>query len=110
MALTKTVEYDSIDIVGEHKLVYCREATIVKEDGVELSRSFHRHVLEPSSCTVNGKDVDGTWVEDNPRAFTHTDTDLSGEPQETQDICAAVWTDAVKAAWKTHCEAILAVT
>ena len=37
-------------------------------------------------------------------SFTHTATDISGEPQETQDICAVVWTDAVKAAWKTECE------
>jgi len=93
MAITKTVEYDKTEIVGQYKAVQCREATIIKEDGVEISRSFHRHVLEPSSCLV---DADGV--------FTHTDTDLSGEPQETQDICAAVWSDAVKAAWKTKCE------
>ena len=104
MALTKTTAVDKIEIIGDDKLIQCREATVIKEDGVEISRAFHRHVLAPSSCTVNGKDVDGTWVEDDPRAFTHTDTDLSGEPQETQDICAAVWTDAVKAAWKTKSE------
>ena len=89
MALTKEVQYDRTEIVGDYKAVQCREATIVKEDGVELSRSFHRHVLHPSSCAKN---EDGT--------FTHTDTDISGEPQETQDVCTAVWTDAVKAAWK----------
>ena len=90
MALTKTVEYDQIEIVGEYKAVQCREATIVKEDGVELSRSYHRHVLHPSSCVKN---EDGS--------FTHTDTDISGEPKETQNICKAVWTVAVKTAWKT---------
>ena len=74
MALTKEVVYDKVEIVGEYKAVQCREATIVKEDGVELSRSFHRHVLHP-------------------------DDDISGEPQETQDVCNAVWTDEVKAAW-----------
>ena len=93
MALTKTVECDKIEIVGDYKHVHCREATIVKEDGVELSRSFNRHVLYPSICDKN---EDGT--------FTHTDTDISSEPQETQDVCAAVWTDAVKAAWKTFSE------
>ena len=93
MALTKTVEYDKIEIVGEYKAVQCRKATIIKENGVEISRSFHRHVLEPSSCKKN---EDGT--------FTHTDTDISGEPAETQGVCTAVWTDAVKAAWKTKCE------
>ena len=93
MALTKTVVYDRTEVVGDYKVVQCREATIIKEDGVEISRSFHRHVLEPSSCSV---DADGV--------FTHTDTDISGEPAETQAVCAAVWTDAVKAAWKTFGE------
>ena len=96
MAITKTVEYDKTEIIGEWKAVHCREATIIKEDGVELSRSFHRHVLHPSSCVA---DVDSDGVADG--TFTHTDTDISGEPQETQDVCAAVWTNAVKAAWKT---------
>ena len=95
MALTKEVVYDRTEIIGDYKHVQCREATIVKEDGVELSRSFHRHVLQPSSC---GKNADGS--------FTHTDTDISGEPAETQAVCAAVWTDAVKAAWKTYEESI----
>ena len=102
MALTKTVVYDKIEIIGDYKAVQCREATVIKEDGVELSRSFKRHVLEPSSCSAD-LDSDG-----NPDGtFTHTDTDISGEPQETQDVCTAVWTDAVKAAWKTKCEADL---
>ena len=99
MALTKEVVYDKIEIVGDYKHVQCREATIVKEDGVEISRSFHRHVLHPSSCVA---DVDSDGVLDG--TFTHTDTDISGEPQETQDICAAVWTDEVKAAWETFQE------
>jgi hypothetical protein len=93
MALTKEVVYDRVEIVGEYQAVQCREATIIKEDGVELSRSFHRHVLVPSSCIKNENG-----------SFTHTDTDISGEPAETRAICAAVWTDAVKAAWKAHCE------
>ena len=77
MALTKEVVYDKTEIVGEFKAIQCREATIIKEDGVELSRSFHRHVLHP-------------------------DADISGEPQETQDVCNAVWTKEVKAAWTAH--------
>ena len=95
MALTKEVKYDKIEIVGDYNHIQCREATIVKEDGVELSRSFHRHVLHPSSCVEN---ANGT--------FTHTDTDISGEPAEIQAVCAAVWTDEVKAAWKAHQETI----
>ena len=103
MALTKEVKCDKIEVVGDYKAVQCREATIVKEDGVELSRSFNRHVLHPSSCVAD-LDSDG-----NPDGtFTHTDTDISGEPAETRAVCNAVWTDAVKAAWKTHCETIAA--
>jgi hypothetical protein len=90
MALTKTIEYDRTEVVGIYKAVHCREATIIEEDGVEISRAFRRHVLHPSSHVEN---PDGT--------FTHTDTDISGEPAETQAVCNAVWTDAVKAAWKT---------
>ena len=96
MALTKEVKYDRVEIVGDYQLVQCREATIVKEDGVELSRSYHRHVLTPSSCHKN---EDGTFI--------HTDIDISDEPSETQDVCNAVWTDAVKAAWKTQNEEVL---
>ena len=93
MALTKEVVYDKVEVVGEYKTIQCREATIVSEDGVELSRSYNRHFLNPSTCVKN---EDGS--------FTHVDTDISDEPQETQDICAAVWTSAVKAAWKTYGE------
>jgi hypothetical protein len=74
MALTKEVKIDKVEIVGNYKAVQIREATIVSEDGKEISRSFHRHVLTP-------------------------DMDISGEPQETQDICNTVWTDEVKTAW-----------
>ena len=94
MALTKEVKIDKLEIIGDEKLIQCREATVDSEDGVELKRSFHRHILSPTTCTKN---EDGS--------FTHIDTDLSGEPQETQDICAAVWTDAVVAKWKTYIEA-----
>jgi hypothetical protein len=74
MALTKEVKYDKIEVVGDMKHVQCRQATVISEDGVELSRSFSRHVLHP-------------------------DSDISGEPQEVQDICNAVWSDEVKQAW-----------
>jgi len=94
MALTKEVKIDRLEII-EYKQVQCREATIVSENGVELSRSFHRHVLVPSTCLKN---ADGS--------FTHTDTDISGEPAETQRVCAAVWTDEVVAAWKTYEESV----
>ena len=90
MAITKEVKQDKIEIVGEFKKIHVRTATIIKEDGVELSRSFHRHVLQPFSSS---KDSDGKW--------THTATDISGEHASVQAICNAAWTDDVKAAWKT---------
>lgn len=85
MAITKELIEDKIEIVGEHKNVQVRTATIIKEDGVELNRSFHRHVLV--CCTKDGD----TW----------SDTDISGESSEVQGICNAVWTDEVKTAYKT---------
>ena len=76
MAITKTTEISKIEVVGEHNAVQVRTDTIIKEDGTEISRSFHRHVLHP-------------------------DSDISGEDAEVQAVANAVWTDSVKAAWKT---------
>ena len=94
MALEKQIIEDKIEIVGEHKAINVRTATIIKEDGVELSKSFARHVIE---CVITTKNDDGTW--------THIDTDISNESAEVQAIAAAVWTDAVKAAARTANEA-----
>jgi len=91
MGLEKTIEYDKIEIIGKYKEVHCRKAIIVEEDGVELSRTFHRYTLIPSSCLKN---EDGS--------YTHTDTDISGEPEEIQAICKTVWTDDVKSAWQSY--------
>lgn len=81
MALSESIEYDKIEIVGEHKHVQVRKATVIKKDGVELTRSFERYVLHP-------------------------DTDLSSrsEPNEVVAVCNAVWTAEVKAAWKAYQE------
>jgi hypothetical protein len=84
MALTKEFEYDC-EVRGEHKNVQVREATIVKDDGVEISRTYHRHVLQCRTKT------DGTWG----------DTDISGEDATVQAVCNAVWTDSVKSAYET---------
>ena len=96
MAITKEIIEDKIEIVGEHKNIQVRTATIIKEDGVELTRSFHRHSLECVSTVKNDDD-----------SFTHTDTDISGESSEVQAIANAVWTDEVKAAKRTANEAAL---
>lgn len=90
MAITKETVEDKIEIVGEGKDIQVRTATVIKEDGKELTRSFHRHVV---SCVDSVKNADDSW--------THTDTDISGESTEVQAIANAVWTDEVKAAKKS---------
>ena len=74
MAITKEIITAQIEVVGEHKYVQIAEDTVIKEDGTEISRHRHRHVLQ---C----------------------DKDISGEDAEVQAVCNAVWTDAVKSAW-----------
>jgi hypothetical protein len=90
MAITKELIEDKIEIVGDYKAIQVRTATVIKEDGVELSRSFHRHALE---CVSSVKNADDSW--------THTDTDISGESAEVQGIASAVWTDVIKEAKRT---------
>jgi len=53
MAITKEIVQDKLEIVGEFKKIHVRTATVIKEDGVELSRSYHRHVVNPSSDSTN---------------------------------------------------------
>ena len=77
MALTERTAEDKIEIVGDHKMVQVRTATIIERDGVEISRSFHRHVVAP-------------------------DADISGESAEVQAICNAVWTQEIKDAYAAH--------
>ena len=77
MALTERTVEDKIEIVGEFKHIQVRTATIIERDGVEISRSFHRHVIAPTD-------------------------DVSGESAEVQAISAAVHTAEVKAAYAAH--------
>jgi len=95
MAITKTIEEDKIEIVGKHKNIQIRMATVIKEDGVELTRSFQRKTLECITSSHDGS------------SWTHTDTDISGESTEVQGIANAVWTDEIKAAKRTANEAAL---
>ena len=85
MALSESIEYDKIEVVGQYKAVQVRKATVIKKDGVELTRSFHRHVLHPGKLDASDNLVD---------------TDLSGEPAEVSAICNAAWTTDIKNAWK----------
>ena len=85
MALTKTIVEDKIEVVGDYKHIQIRTATVIKEDGVELNRSFHRRVLDPG--TLDGSD-------------NLVDTNVSSESDEVKGIATSVWTTAVKNAWK----------
>ena len=80
MALTEETVQDKIEIVGEHKFIQVRTATVIKRDGVEISRSFHRHVVAPDISA----------------------DDLANESTEVQAICNAVHTQAVKDAYAAH--------
>ena len=75
--LTERTIIDKYEIVGDFKHIQCRHATIIERDGVEISRSFHRHVIAPSD-------------------------DVTGEPQEVQDLVALLHTDDLKAAYAAH--------
>jgi len=92
MAITKEAVIEKIEVVGSWNVQVATD-TVIKEDGTEISRSRHRHVLAP--CT-SSKDSDDKW--------THTDTDISGEDDTVKAVCNAVWTDTVKANYKTFVE------
>tara|TARA_B100000287_G_scaffold351700_1_gene340913 strand:+ start:644 stop:928 length:285 start_codon:yes stop_codon:yes gene_type:complete len=85
MALTKTVEEDKIEIVGQYKIIQIREATVIKEDGTEISRNFHRDSIAPGTLDASDNLVD---------------TNISSRSTEVQAVCNAVWTTSVKNAWK----------
>lgn len=80
MSLTKEIVDDKIEVVGEYKFVQVRTATVIKENGEEISRSFSRRVINPGE-------------------------DYSSESTEIQNICSAVHTDAVVAAYQSTLEA-----
>ena len=85
MALAESIEYDKIEICGKYKEVQVRKATIITKDGTEISRSYHRHVLDIGLLNSNDELVE---------------TDISAEPTEVQAICNTVWTTDLKAAYK----------
>ena len=96
MAITKSIIVDKCEVVSlgttyssdEYKIVQVRTATVIKEDGVELTRSYHRHALEPGSVALGSTSL--------------TDTDISGEDASVQAICNAVWTTSVKEAYRAN--------
>jgi len=80
MAITKATEIGKMEIVTEFKHIQVRTDTVLKEDGVELSRTFHRHVVTPNISSDN----------------------LAKEDAQVQGIANAIWTDEVKAAWQAY--------
>ena len=95
MTLTKEITDDKIEVVGEYKAIQIRTASIIKEDGKELSRSFHRRVLHPGTLDAS----------DNLVA-----TDVSSESAEIQGIASTVWSTSVKNAWKAKLIADKSIT
>ena len=92
MALTETIEYDKIEVVGQYKAVQVRKATVIKKDDVELTRSFERFVLNPG--TLDGSDN----LVDNPLDKEPDGTTAIAD--EVKAVANAVWTDDIKALWK----------
>ena len=92
MALTESIEYDKIEVVGQYKAVQVRKATVIKKDGTELTRSFERFVLDPGTLDESDNLVDNP-LDKEPDGTTAI-------ADEVKAIAPAVWTDAIKASWK----------
>ncbi len=94
MALTESTEYDKIEIVGQYKHVQVRKATVIKKDGTELTRTFNRFVLDPGTLDESDNLVD------NP--LTKEPDGVTDIADEVKAVCTAVWTTAIKNAWKAR--------
>ena len=92
MALTETIEYDKIEVVGQYKVVQVRKATVIKKDGTEITRSFERFVLDPGTLDESDNLVDNP-LDKEPDGTTAI-------ADEVKAVCNAVWTTSVKDAWK----------
>ncbi len=87
MALSESIEYDKIEVVGQYKAIQVRKAIVIKRDGNEVTRTFERYVLHPGTLDASDNLVD---------------TDLSSQPAEVSAIATAAWTTSVKDAWKAY--------
>ena len=92
MALTETIEYDKIEVVGQYKAVQVRKATVIKKDYVELTRSFERYVLQCGTLDASNNFVD------NP--LDKESDGVTAIPDDIKTICTTVWTTSIKDAWK----------
>ncbi len=93
MALTESIEYDKIEVVGQYKYVQVRKATVIKKDGNELTRSFERFTLDPGTLDESNNLVD------NP--LTKEPDGVTDIADEVKAICNAAWTSSIKDAWKS---------
>tara|TARA_Y100000361_G_C10999110_1_gene258320 strand:- start:43 stop:348 length:306 start_codon:yes stop_codon:yes gene_type:complete len=94
VALTESVEYDKIEVVGQYKAVQVRKATVIKKDGTEITRSFQRFVLHPGELDASDNLVDNPLLKEPDGTTDITD--------EVKAICNAVWTTSVKDVWKAN--------
>ena len=92
MALTESIQYDKIEIVTEYRHVQVRKATVIKKDGVVLTRTFFRYVLSPGTLD------DSNNLVDNP--LTKETDGVTDIPDEVKAICNVAWTSTIKDAWK----------
>ena len=93
MALTKETIYDKTEIVTEYKIVQVRKRIVIKEDDVQISENYERYSLD--ACTL---DASNNLV-DNP--LDKEPDGVTAIPDEIKSLCNLLWTDSVKAAWKT---------
>ena len=92
MALTESIEYDKIEVVGQYKTVQVRKATVIKKDDTEITRTFERFVLNPGTLDDSDNLVDNP-LDKEPGGITAI-------ADEVKAICTAAWTTSVKDAWK----------
>ena len=94
MALSESIEYDKIEVVGQYKAVQVRKATVIKRDGTEVTRSFERFVLDPGTLDASDNLVDNP-LDKEPDGVTAI-------ADEVKSVCNAVWTTSIKDAWKAN--------
>ena len=92
MALSESIEYDKIEVVGQYRLVQVRKATVIKRNGAEITRSYERFVLDPGLLDESDNLVDNP-LDKEPDGTTAI-------ADEVKAICTAAWTTSVKNAWK----------
>mgnify|MGYP001411773043 FL=1 len=92
MALTESIEYDKIEVVGQYKHVQVRKANVIKKDGVEVTRTYQRYALSLGELDESDNLVDNP-LDKEPDGTTAI-------PDEVKAICNAAWTSSIKDAWK----------